>query len=1174
MTNKMIAQNKVIDQDVRDELLNPRESFIVQAPAGSGKTELLTQRILALLAVVEKPENILAITFTKKAAAEMQSRVISALQLAKQTMPDAAHEQHRWKLAKKVLDRDIEKNWHLLENPARLNLMTIDSFSSSLSSALPLLSQTGTLPKIAENATQYYDEAADNLLKTISDGGEIAENIKQLLRHKDNNLNQVSELIGEMLNKRMQWLASIQNHAQEFNQKQLTRSLQIIISEKLLQAYHAIPHDIICELPELLNQAAQVLSKKEGNKKINLSSLNNVGAIISPDHTQINLWKAIAELFLKSNSAELLSTFNIGSGFPPEKDSIDEIEKQQFKRNKKQVTQIANELRVQEGIAEILFQIKLLPDNIEASLNQKSLAAVVALLPMAVAHLKLVFCRHNIIDFPELLLASLEALGHPDLPSDLALALDYKLQHILIDEFQDTSTPQVELLKLLTAGWGADESKTLFLVGDPMQSIYRFRDANVSLFMQIRDQGIADIKLKFRQLQVNFRSNQVVVDWVNQQFQNIMPDTDDLGLSAVSYAKSVAFKPDNQSSLVQSLFTIDAPDHFSQAEKILQLCQQHLAENKALVEKKSLAILARSRNNLYEIIQLLNKNEIQFQAVEIDKLSQKMLVKDLISLAFSLCDLYDELHWAACMRSPWFGLGLDDVRQVMHATDSSLPIPQRIQLAVTLMSDESQKRCQLILPILNATINYKAKKPFRKWLWGCFVAVGGLAQIDFKADHENLMVCLDKLDSLSEGGELNDHRMVDDAIDKLYAAFDVTADAQIQIMTIHKSKGLEFDTVILPRLDSGKRAGDQALIKWTEILDNDGQGHSLLAISKQTGESNEALYNYISYVDKRKASFEDQRVLYVAVTRAKEKLYLLGAIETDSKVDAKVDAKSSSKSESESKADEFKKPASMSFLSLLWEGEKDNFSVIDYHHKQVTTDQENTKSLYQTRYIKQVKLSNVLKIPSELDAQTPHLNEELFSAEKQQSKSLSGDILYQNPSIEVAAIVGSVLHRQLQWASENYNETFNLPNNWEQITRSQLMQLYQFKHESELDSAVLKVMLGLKNTLDDPFGQIILSAADDANSELILHKKLDQGSFLTRIIDRTFIYQNKRWIIDYKSSQPEQSESLSIFIQKEKQLYLDQINDYFKMFVKIEARPIVAGLYFPMISHFEKMIEN
>ncbi len=1140
--------NKVIDQSIREELLTPDQSFIVQAPAGSGKTELLTQRILALLAVVEKPENILAITFTRKAAAEMQSRVISALQLAQSSEPIIEHEKHRWRLARKVLLRDKEKNWRLLENPARLNMTTIDSLSASLSSALPLLSQTGALPKITENAQPYYQEAADNLLASVSDNDETARNIQYLLRHKDNNLNQVSDLIAKMLSKRLQWLAQITVHSRQYDHSQMMHSFEVIIAEKLQQVYARIPQNIVCELPELINQAAEVLSVNEKVKKPFLQSLEPLDKINYPAFSDLPIWKSIAELFLKSGKkAEILSNFNVGSGFPTDKDAIDDIEKIRFKKNKKMIKQIAADLTEIEGMADLLLQVKFLPENIDESIKSTGLQAAIALLPMAVAHLKLVFSRYNVIDFPELSLASLEALGHPEMPSDLALALDYRLDHILIDEFQDTSTPQIELIRLLTAAWEPGTARTLFLVGDPMQSIYRFRDANVSLFMQIRHQGVGDIPLHFRQLQVNFRSSRKIVEWVNQQFHRIMPENDDVTFSAVSYAPSVAFNHDDEKSSVAAIVTVDANDSTREAEKIIEIIEQHLSNNYKQRKNKTLAILARSRNHFKEIIRLLNQNGIDFEAVEIDRLSQKSVVKDLTTLAFALCDQYDELNWAACMRSPWFGLSLEAIRQVMVSTELTLPLPQRIQMAIPLMDETSQERCHKILAILNAVIMHKGKKPFRKWLYGCFIAIGGLAQLDFSSDLDDLLVCLDKLDELNDGGELNDREAVYLAIDRLFAASNPDADGQIQVMTIHKSKGLEFDSVILPRLDAGKPPPEQELLKWTEVLTESGVPHNLLAISKETGKESDSVYQYISYLDSQKSQYEDQRVLYVAATRAKEKLFLLANVKSDKQSD-----------------DGYKKPVSRSFLAMLWPGIKQDFCPIHLFESSeaIGATTNINHNLYQSRLIKRVNLEKILSVPeSSCDAEV-------------QPQALSGDREYVENLSEIASNTGNVLHRQLQWISENYNESFCLPDNWQQITRSQLQQNYHFSSEEELEVATLKVIRGVNNILDDEFGRLILSSNVESGCELMYHKKLEHGNFLTRIVDRTFVDNGIRWVIDYKSSQPEQGESLSDFIEREKALYFSQVSDYFKLFVKLENRPVIAGLYFPMIAHFEKMLEK
>src|ERR1700681_1820639 len=104
------------------------QSFIVEAPAGAGKTELLTQRYLKLLAVVNEPEEIVAITFTNKAAAEMRSRILDSLQRsANGEMPDAAHKKITYHLAQQALARSAANQWNLLEQPARLRINTIDS---------------------------------------------------------------------------------------------------------------------------------------------------------------------------------------------------------------------------------------------------------------------------------------------------------------------------------------------------------------------------------------------------------------------------------------------------------------------------------------------------------------------------------------------------------------------------------------------------------------------------------------------------------------------------------------------------------------------------------------------------------------------------------------------------------------------------------------------------------------------------------------------------------------------------------------------------------------------------------------------------------------------------------------------------------------------------------------
>src|SRR3990167_3453767 len=120
------------DEAERTEAIDPTHSFIIQAPAGSGKTELLAQRYLNLLAhAVKNPEEIIAITFTRKAAAEMRERIISALAFANEfPEPNENHKKKTWQLARSVLCTNTKNHWDLLSNPNRLRILTIDALSA------------------------------------------------------------------------------------------------------------------------------------------------------------------------------------------------------------------------------------------------------------------------------------------------------------------------------------------------------------------------------------------------------------------------------------------------------------------------------------------------------------------------------------------------------------------------------------------------------------------------------------------------------------------------------------------------------------------------------------------------------------------------------------------------------------------------------------------------------------------------------------------------------------------------------------------------------------------------------------------------------------------------------------------------------------------------------------
>ncbi|PHS17516.1 MAG: hypothetical protein COA86_09490 [Kangiella sp.] len=1238
--------SNVIDQDVRDELLDVSESYIVQAPAGSGKTELLTQRILALLSVVSRPENILAITFTRKAASEMKERVISALIFAENVSeaPQTPHELARWSLAKKVLERDKEKQWNLIANPNRLKLLTIDSLSANLTGALPLLSQTGMLPSIAENADIYFKQASQAMLEHIDDDelGDVSSHIKILLKHKDNNLKQLVDLVSQLLAKRLQWLPRISHSDIEdvFSTKTIKNSLERIVEEKLLDIYSAMPLNIISELPPLLNQASSQLQEKKNIK--HLQGLDIVESILKPNANDLTLWKAIAELLLTASKTKpsFYKSATKTNGFPQPADAINDDQENEFKINKEMMKNILKDCSKCTNLEFIVNEVRYLPD-VNHGFDSEVLESLLAILPLAVAHLKLVFKEHNVLDFSELSIASLNALGTEDNPTDIALAMDYRIEHILVDEFQDTSSPQIDLLKLLTSGWDYSSNKTLFLVGDPMQSIYRFRDANVSLFMHIAEFGIGQVHPVYKQLKVNFRSNENIIDWVNRQFQSIMPAVNDLTLSAVSYATSTAFRKASPTSFVKSYLTVDAEDNQDQANEILSVIQQHLLENeknKSDSSLKTLAILARSRNHLKEIIFLLNKNNIPYQAIDIEPLSSKMAVQDVVSLALALTDNYDQISWLACLRSPWFSLELDDMTKVMRAMglknhtilndglDSGekdnedydknnflLSIPETINKLMTHhslndclnyglskgLSESGKARCLKLMPILMSAIEQKGKKPFQKWLYGCFEAVGGLLQIDMLSEVEDIKTCVKRIAEFENAGEIIDRAGLQESLDKLYASPNSSADNQIQIMTIHKSKGLEFDRVILPRLDAKSFVPDTPLMKWAEVISDVGGSQTLLAISKPTGESNDSVYEYIGYLDKQKEKYENQRLLYVATTRAKQELHLFGNIKEDAK---KIKAGESGKNS-------YKRPIANSFLDMIWDNiepdesadsnrvkqklniiktvsgicgnskSDDNQSLLpidkptklsEYELSQLThleTKQQQLDVIFPDRLTKRCDISEVEEMPR--------------SSAHEQHDSLE----YWNENLHeknIASSVGTLIHRQLEWIAEDIKRTsqnikgnslklsdeYRLPTSWVDTTKSQLNALNLGINAEQIFIKANSIKELLDAVIKSEIGQFILAPYDSADNELALHKNLGKGLFHSRVIDRCFITEGRRWIIDYKSSVPLKSETVEEFIVRELQVYKKQLEEYVSFFKEMENYPTTAGLYLLSINQF------
>ncbi len=472
-------------------------SFIVEAPAGAGKTELLTQRYLRLLAAVANPEEVLALTFTNKAATEMRDRILRSLETAASgVLPAEPHKQLTFRLAGQALARDAECAWGLLDHPGRLRITTLDALCASLARQMPYLSRFGSQPGVAEDAATHYATAARRTLEMVESGGADADVVAGALAFMDNNAGRLENLLVAMLGKRDQWL----HHAARIESGEMKGEVEAgfaaLIQRDLASAASLVNGRVQSLLMPLARFAA-------ANAPGMCDALADWVVPLAAAIDDLPRWQAVAALLL-TGTGSVRKTVDKRCGFPADKEFAD---------HKKAMLELLADLRATTGLEEALGVLVSLPQPQLSEAEWATVECFSRLLRLAAGQLWLAFQEAGEVDFIEIAARAGLALGDDEAPTDLAQALDYRIHHLLVDEFQDTSPTQVELLEKLTRGWQPEDGRTLFVVGDPMQSIYRFRKADVGLFLRVRERGIGDIRLEHLRLFRNNRSYPGIVDW-------------------------------------------------------------------------------------------------------------------------------------------------------------------------------------------------------------------------------------------------------------------------------------------------------------------------------------------------------------------------------------------------------------------------------------------------------------------------------------------------------------------------------------------------------------------------------------------------------------------------------------------------------------------------------------
>jgi ATP-dependent exoDNAse (exonuclease V) beta subunit len=1117
------------DSAARERALDPARSFIVQAPAGSGKTELLIQRYLRLLALVEAPEEIVAITFTRKAAGEMRDRVLRALASAHgETPPEAPHQYHTWQLARAAAARDAQQSWQLAVNPNRLRIQTIDSLCLSLTRQMPVLSGFGGQPDIVEDARPLYVEAARRTLVQLDQPVVWAPLIARMLAHLDNNAGVAEQLLADMLGRRDQWLRHVADrHSPRIERATLEAALAGVVCGALRQLRDGVP----AEIAEPLLAAARIAAENLAASGRDSEILNCDGITVLPDAEPDALpaWLGLAQLVLTSEGTPRRAV-NVTIGFPAVNSGRNPAEKERLRNCKETFEALLEAIGKHSGFIERLHAVRLLPASVYSDDQWAIVEALIGLLPVAVAQLDVLFAERGQADFTAVSQAALRALGDEDEPTDLALALDYRIRHLLIDEFQDTSLSQYELLERLTAGWQPDDGRTLFVVGDPMQSIYRFREADVALYLRARRGGIGQVALEPLTLSVNFRSQRGIVDWVNDAFAQALPAAEDAASGAVPYSSAVA----EHAPLAGPAVTVHAladAHRAAEAERVVTLVQQAQAEN----PQQTIAILVRSRGHLAAIVPALKTAGVRFQAIEIEALGHRPVVQDLSALTRALLHPADRIAWLAVLRAPWGGLTLADLDALAgHAPDAAVWDLMNDDGTVARLSPDGRTRLQRMRAMLDRCIAGRRRAPLRRWVEGAWLALGGPACVENAADLDDALAFLGQLDELDEGGGLTDFEALAERVAGLYALPDAPADTRLQIMTIHKAKGLEFDTVILPGLGRAPRHDTARLLLWQERARADGRHDLLLAPIRAAADSADPVYRYLAEVDKTKGAHEDARLLYVAATRARAQLHLLGHVNAAAKTPA---------------------PQPGSLLARLWPVVGAAFEEIAASAPAAMSPDEHDMAPPAT-VIRRLPAGWCVPAPQDVAWEVPAelpLEEEV----------VQGKIEFSWAS-ETARHVGTVVHRFLQIIAEESAARWDD----ERIAAMHAAFARDLARlgvpRSERDAAVLRVATALGASLRHSRGRWLLSEHPHAQSELRLTGVLD-GALCNVAIDRTFVDDDGvRWIADYKTGAHEGGD-LEAFLDREQERYRGQLERYARLMHALEPRPIRLALFFPLL---------
>lgn len=1054
------------DIHARKTALDTNSSFIVVAPAGSGKTQLLIKRYLTLLSQARSIDSVICLTYTRKATEEMRERVFKALRECKaKTATKDQNEKELFEIARKTFENKNIKEEELT-NPHSFQISTFHSFCANLLKKYPNSYSVSNFEAIEESeAAPLYRQTAEILISKAATGTDnelrdaVARRLAALNEKGDELKNQIVKLL--------------QNRDRAFNIKSADQNEYHEVIQHLLFNF---TKNFLAFLKNNENNFRRLLDYFDEDTK---NELQNIA--VRKDN--LSYWKTFADVVLTQR------------GTPRKKDFP--VPFNQLSKDLKDLI-----LAMPEEAASELDQIRKISKRGENYFDEESLKDIKKIFEESVIIFNSLLSKKR-KDFVDLEISALENLSWMNgLPSNALEKMQFKIDHILVDEAQDLSDIEYKIISKLIEGWQEDDGRTIFFVGDPKQSIYRFRKSNVALFTLLAEKGVVrkdedGYKLKLLDLSVNFRSEPQIIDFVNHTFSEYFKEdnfTDDVSYSPFHHPEEKSSKALLSVNKVEdkinvSLFADEKEENLAEvfAEKVASLTNK-------LSQDETIGILYKQRSFFEKYHEALVNLGINVETIEEEKLEKSEAVKHILNFLKAVLFKEEDLYWLLLLGAPWLDLSAKEIYQIAEQQEEKW-------LDKILNSDIIDKQKREILK--KATEDFYLEKGALNFIKH-FEELSGFQSIKRIYDLKGVEESREFFKILSTLSHLPPRELVSKTETALSHIFSppepLIPKNKVQAMTIHKAKGLEFDYVFVVGLEKqqkvsrGKKADKEPI--FIERLDFDKNNREFSFLFAPY-EKNEITYELLSALDDKRGKSEYKRLYYVALTRAKKRLFLFGKLNKDKK---------------------YPKDSILEVIAKSHSLDSNSFPEIDFQTETSTT----TKS-------------SILNPPEPPRFSAEKIPFTIKRASEEVGHSRETALFFRDSSeeIKLARAKGIVIHKIFEnFAKGKTGQDANYV--------KKLLKELRVKFDNELIEAIFKEAENAWNIED--FKK--LREKGKLITELPLEME-ENGEIIVGRIDLLILQNGEAFTIEYKTGDP--GNDLEKWIESKSEEYRSQVSIYKKM---------------------------